>query len=307
MSEEIKKKISLSKKGQVSSMKGRHHSPETLKKLRESHLGQVAWNKGKKVSEETRRKISESSKGRIVSEETRIKLSKALKGRIGKPLSEEHKKNLSLSKTGKKQSEETIRKRGLSMIGKNKGKYIGRKISDEVRKKISHKVREAYKDENYRKKRIESLKLCYSEGRRELVKNLIHTTKHSNESKEKMRLARIGIISPVQDTSIEVKIQGFLTLLKIEYIAHKYIHIEHGYQCDILIPSIKTIIECDGDYWHGNKNLFNNLTEKQIKQREKDNIRTKELEEKGYRVIRLWENEIKDMNIIKFEGKLNEK
>jgi len=71
-------------------------------------------------------------------------------------------------------------------------------------------------------------------------------------------------ISPVKDTSIEVKIQNFLKELGIEFFTHKYMKIEHGYQCDILIPSKSLVIECDGDYWHNlpnavirNKNKLN--------------------------------------------------
>ena len=66
-----------------------------------------------------------------------------------------------------------------------------------------------------------------------------------------------GIIIPFKDTSIEVKIQNFLSLLHLEFMTHKYIsEITHKYRCDIFIPeqegiSQKIIIECDGCYWHG--------------------------------------------------------
>jgi very-short-patch-repair endonuclease len=38
----------------------------------------------------------------------------------------------------------------------------------------------------------------------------------------------------------------------------------------------------------------------------KDNLRNKELKEKGYRVIRLWETNIRLLTIDKFKEKLNE-
>ena len=110
-------------------------------------------------------------------------------------------------------------------------------------------------------------------------------------------------VFPVKDTSIEVKIQNFLKELQLEFITHQYMkEIKHGYQCDILIPvqegiNQKTIIECDGDYWHGNIKKYNPLNTKQIEQIERDKIRTKELLEQGFRVIRLWEHEIKPMEI----------
>ena len=49
------------------------------------------------------------------------------------------------------------------------------------------------------------------------------------------------------------------------------------------------IVECDGNYWH-----------KYPIRRDIDNVRTKELIEKGFRVLRLWESEINDMDLNKF-------
>jgi len=101
-------------------------------------------------------------------------------------------------------------------------------------------------------------------------------------------------IFPIKDTSIEVKIQNFLKQLGIEFFTHQYMTIEHGYQCDILIPSMDMVIECDGDYWHKYP-IGNDI----------DHIRTRELLEKGFKVLRLWEFEIKEMNLNDFKEKLN--
>lgn len=117
--------------------------------------------------------------------------------------------------------------------------------------------------------------------------------KHTKEAIEKVKKARAKQILPTKDTSIEVKIQNFLKQLGIEFFTHQYIKIEHGYQCDILIPSMNLVIECDGDYWH-----------KYPIGRDIDNVRTKELIEKGFKVLRLWEFEINEMSIKQFEGRL---
>jgi len=98
-------------------------------------------------------------------------------------------------------------------------------------------------------------------------------------------------ILPKKDTSIEVKIQNFLKELNIEFLTHKYILIEHAYQCDIFIKSINLIIECDGTYWHNYPYG-----------REIDKIRTKELKEKGFNVIRLWEHDINEMKLEDFKA-----
>ena len=118
---------------------------------------------------------------------------------------------------------------------------------------------------------------------------------HSKERSKKIKKARAKQILPVKDSSIEVKIQNFLKQLGIEFFTHQYIKIEHGYQCDILIPSMNLVIECDGDYWH-----------KYPIGRDIDNIRTKELLAKGFKVLRLWEKDIKLMEVNDLNIKLKE-
>ena len=113
---------------------------------------------------------------------------------------------------------------------------------------------------------------------------------YSKETINKIKEARNKQILPVKDTSIEIKIQNFLKQLGIEFFTHQYIKIEHSYQCDILIPSMKLVIECDGDYWHKYP-IGNDI----------DHIRTSELLEKGFKVLRLWEFEINNMRLNDFK------
>ena len=134
---------------------------------------------------------------------------------------------------------------------------------------------------------------------------------HSKETRIKLSKARLKQILPLKDTKIELKIQDFLTLLKVEFITHKYMNIKNSYQCDIFIPEQdripqKTIIECDGDFFHMNPNKFapeDTAFKNGIKAKEKwkiDGDRTNQLIEKRFKVIRLWESEIKNMNIERF-------
>ncbi len=121
--------------------------------------------------------------------------------------------------------------------------------------------------------------------RNKLTKSLKKNWKNP-EYRKKMNIEerRFNQKFPKFDTSIEIKIQMYLTELRIPFFTHHPMKIEHRYQCDIFIPSMNLIIECDGDYWH-----------KYPVGLEKDHIRTKELIEKGFKVLRLWENEIKIM------------
>lgn len=52
--------------------------------------------------------------------------------------------------------------------------------------------------------------------------------------------------------------------------------------------------KCDGDYWH-----------KYPIGRDIDHIRTSELIEKGFKVLRIWEKEIKKLDLGNFQNKLN--
>jgi len=224
----------------------------------------MVFKKGKKLTKEHKIKIglanSISQKGKQIPEEVRKKISNTLKGRIaskgmtGKHHSKETKQKISNSEKGKKLTKEHIEKMRQANLGK--------KLSKETIQKI-----------------IQSRKI---NGK----------LWHSKETIEKMKEARKNQKNTFT-SSIEVKIQKFLKQLGIEYFTHQYMKIEHGYQCDILIPSLNLVIECDGDYWH-----------KYPIGRKIDLQRTQELLDKGFRVLRLWEHEIKVMNISKFKDRL---
>jgi very-short-patch-repair endonuclease len=221
--------------------------------------------------------------------EYKKKLSLAIKGRKMKPLSLEHKKKISSTMKKimntpemKKKTSETT-KRALSR--------------PETREKISAWQRGRIVPKEVVEKRVETIKRNGGFKQSDYQK-----MKASIAVKE----ARKYQIFPKNDTKIEVKIQNFLKELNIEFFTHQYIKIEHGYQCDILIPSKNLIIECDGDYWHGHWNCGINASEEQKAQRIEDLIRTNELRSKGYIVLRFWESEIKPMEIQDLKNKLTQ-
>ena len=136
-------------------------------------------------------------------------------------------------------------------------------------------------------------------------------TKETDERIMRLAEKRANQIFPIKDSSIEIKLQNFLKQLQIEFFTHQYMHIEHGYQCDIFIPvqegiNQKIVIECDGNYWHGNPKYYpkEKLNQKQKEQRQRDRLRTQELIEKGFKVIRIWEHDIRKMDLQDFQEKL---
>lgn len=128
-------------------------------------------------------------------------------------------------------------------------------------------------------------------------KRKISETKAKKYSKEYLKEiahnARKFQVFPKKDSSIEIKIQEFLKQLNIQFFTHQYMDIEHGYQCDILIPSMRIVIECYGDYWH-----------KIPYGKEIDSLRCQELRKQGFRVLIFWEREIKVMEINDLKEKL---
>ncbi len=117
LTEETKKKISISNKGKTGSngFKGKQHSIEAKTAISNSKRGTIGTFTGKTHSEETRKKISNARKGKPLSEEHKRKVGDAFRG---KKITEEHKIKISQSKMGTKHSEETKLKCGI----KNKGK-----------------------------------------------------------------------------------------------------------------------------------------------------------------------------------------
>jgi len=134
--------------------KGSKCSDEQRKKISASLKGNVPWNKGKHHSEETKMKMSLSRIGkkynihRNHTLETRKKISASLKGNIpwnkGKTLSDEYKMKLSLAHKGKpstfkgkKHRIDSIEKMILSHSGKKNVRF-GKHLSEEHKKKFCY-------------------------------------------------------------------------------------------------------------------------------------------------------------------------
>jgi very-short-patch-repair endonuclease len=239
------------------------------------------------VSKKTRKAVSDSNKRgfviRMGKEGAKIALEKKrnnMKGKNKQRANKTWEEIFGLEKTKELKEKAKIRHLGKSYITEIGRKKIsiantGRIKSDAGRLSISVKAKERLKDK---------------------TKHSMFNKRHKESSKKIIREKRMLQIMPFKDTTIEVKIQNYLKDLGIEYFTHQWIKsIKHDYQCDILIPSLNMVIECDGNYWHKYP-VGNNI----------DHIRTKELLEKGFKVLRLWEIDIWKMDIEEFENRLGD-
>jgi len=115
----------------------------------------------------------------------------------------------------------------------------------------------------------------------------------SEETKEKLRKARLKQIIPLKDTKPERLVQNELSNRNIPFKTH----IPVLGQPDIFIePNI--CVFCDGDYFHANPSMYN--ADKIILKGktasymwERDKWVKKELEKQGFKVFRFWESNIK--------------
>lgn len=86
--EEVRKRMSESHKGQISPMKGKNHTKEACEKISKSKKGKTSNRKGIKHSEKTREKMRKAHETRPpTSEETRGKMSESAK--LKPPMSDE--------------------------------------------------------------------------------------------------------------------------------------------------------------------------------------------------------------------------
>lgn len=122
----------------------------------------------------------------------------------------------------------------------------------------------------------------------------------SVKEREKRRLFHSNIAlnnleKSYRKTGIEIKIENLLQDLNLKY---KYSFILKNRQFDFLLFDKKIIIECHGDYWHGNpsskKVIKNGLSERQKMKQIDDNIKEKIANENGYKYIFFWEKDINE-------------
>ncbi len=99
---------------------------------------------------------------------------------------------------------------------------------------------------------------------------------------------------PFFNTSIEILMAKEMQKRNIQFTAQ--FDIDNKFVCDFAIPKVKIIVECDGDYWHSNPKFYdrNKLYKGQIANLKRDKIKDKYLNNKGWKIIRFFESDIKN-------------
>lgn len=250
-------------------IKGQKHSEDSKKKMSLSLLGRVSAMKGKHHSEFAKIKIGLFNKGKKLSKETKKKISEKLKGRI---FTIETRKKLSDARKGinnrinYKHSEKTKEK---IRIG-NKGK----KLSDEHRKKMSLLMKGRVSGNKGKK--------ASEESRKKMSESNIRY-KQNNKGKFK-------------DTKPELAVEQILKNSNIEYT--KQFRLSNRLY-DFYLPKYNLLIEVDGIYWHGKNIKDEDLKYDVQKQKRKiDKLKNKLAVDNNYNLLRVWEDEIEEKEII---------
>jgi very-short-patch-repair endonuclease len=240
---------------------------------------QIAWNKGKPMSEKSRKKLSESQKTRYLNPDTRKKVSDFMQDYYSNPENlknfikiqntQQVKENKSKALKGLKRSPEAIKNISISQIGK--------KLSDEHKKKISNTIKitngtpEARDQQSKRSKKFWSdpeFKIRQIKMLKELHNRLDVIEHHAYAYAHR----------PHKNTGIEIILENILKSLNVSYEAQKVIPFGVS---DFFIPT-NICLFADG---------YDHTRPKNI---EHDKKQTEKLKELNYIVLRFWDNDLKN-------------
>jgi len=217
------------------------------------------------------------------------------------------------SRYGKKHTDEWKKQKSIQNKGKNNPMYntpvydiwvkkYGKDIADEKLIEFKNKMSSVTKDdkngmfgktyydvwvekygEEIANKKNNSLKEKHREW---LLGNKDHHQKMIENSHKKR----------YRKTSIEKTIEEFLIKNNINY---KYNFIDK-YQYDFLLKDLGIIIEVQGDYWHGNPNIYSDkdktlkpLNETQKYKQKLDILKNNHIKDR-YKIIYIWETDVKN-------------
>ena len=106
----------------------------------------------------------------------------------------------------------------------------------------------------------------------------------------------IAAFKKTGETSIEKSIKNILAKENIKFEKSFYVYFKDRSKYkiyDFYLFDYNLLIEADGDYWHANPNKFTTLNETQSKNVKNDKFKNNLAKEKGYNLVRFWEEDIK--------------
>ena len=223
-----------------------------------SRYGKEPWNKGKPMCEESKQKDREAHLGMRRSLESRLKQGKSMLNFY--------------------QTEEGIKLREQKGNGWQDGNNPMR--DPDIAKKVSDYQSGTPKSEEHKKHLSESrLELFQTGEGKKLAED------HSIFMKNAIKEGKIKLFSD-RPTKPQIRLFEFLKPIFTDALLEEHIPNTRRI-ADILIPSLKLVVEYDGFYWHNGKE-------------EEDKKRDIEIQSSGYEVIHIKEDELEDFLSISF-------
>jgi len=126
----------------------------------------------------------------------------------------------------------------------------------------------------------------------EVVNRVKEFYRNNPEAKEKRRLIALNGSAKNQRENPSKPQKKFYELLKSKNINFipEFI-IKDKFIVDCFIPQFNCIVQVDGEYWHGHASFYP-LTERQLSQIKRDKAQDKYLTTCGYKIKRIWANDI---------------
>lgn len=205
---------------------------------------------------------------------------------------------------------------------------LGRKASDEERKRRSELTTETWKDDSIRNSRINGIKQwmnihgCAPGWDDETIikrnktvelngghnlKGKYGTRKCDITFKEKYGMSsheyRNKKLRQLKKSKPEISIEKLLTELNIDFI---YQYKFKNRYFDFGIESKKILIEVDGDYWHSKGISYENMNDQQKNTFHNDIYKNNLVKNSDWKLIRIWESDIKFMAIDKLQNILHD-
>jgi very-short-patch-repair endonuclease len=215
-----------------------------------------------------------------------------------------HAKRLSKLYSGRKISEEWKQKQNISKSKDNIIKY-GNFICDKCNKHFntntSLRSHRSYctPGNNGKISCTKCQKLFSPRGLKIHLKS--HDEKWRDEVNNSIRNSCQNRDKPQTTSKAELIFFEKLKLIFGNEVVHKFKIAGITHEYDFFIPSQNIIIEFDGDYWHGNKKLYD-LTARMKQQYHIDESWNEKAIQAGYKIIRVWSSE---SNNFKLENYVN--
>jgi very-short-patch-repair endonuclease len=239
-------------------------------------------------------------KGKKHSVEFKEKLSKDRKGKRLNP----HSKSTYqwwLEKYGKEEADKrqsiANEKCREASTGEKNGFY-GKTHTNEVIQTIIKKTKatNSLKTEEQKKETSNKLKLAHlkqkSENNEQYIKNRQKAGKISTQCQSKYKMNKI-----------EKLVQDELKKLNIKF---EYSVILGNYQFDFGNKEKRILIEVQGDYWHGNKKLYQYLNHVQACNVQRDKLKEQFAIDNKFKLITIWEQDILNNNFTNFLAEIKE-